>query len=416
MSAAIQADGLGKLYRLGQRQRYGALRDSLTRTFKAPTRWLRARNAETGPIADTIWALKDVSFEVQEGEIVGIIGRNGSGKSTLLKILARITEPTTGRAVVRGYVGSLLEVGTGFHPELTGRENVFVNGAILGMKRREIARKFDEIVAFAEVGQFIDTPVKHYSSGMQMRLAFAVAAHLQPEILLVDEVLAVGDLAFQKKCLGKMEDVRHEGRTVLFVSHQMNQLRRLCGRCVWLEQGRVVDAGVAADVINRYEAVAMSSAARDATAHDADAQFGAWSLDSEEDIGHVLSTTGPVTVRFEIKLQRPIRNGHHGIALHDQEGRLVWGTGTDNLNLAPGAHLFVYHFESLPLRPGPYQWFVTLIENDVIVDSAHCLPNLLVSTTPTGHRRDECAGILNLNYSVSVDVAADKSAAQAGVA
>ncbi len=201
---------------------------------------------------DTIWALKDVSFEVKHGEVVGIIGRNGAGKTTLLKILSRITEPTEGRAEIHGRVGSLLEVGTGFHPELTGRENIYLNGAILGMKKAEIDRKFDEIVAFAEIEKFLDTPVKHYSSGMYVRLAFAVAAHLEPEILLVDEVLAVGDDAFQKKCLGKMGDVAREGRTVLFVSHNMGAINQLCPTCVWLDYGRIRSLGPTSPIVSSY--------------------------------------------------------------------------------------------------------------------------------------------------------------------
>ena len=201
---------------------------------------------------ETIWALKDVSFEIKRGEVVGIIGRNGAGKSTLLKILSRITEPTEGQAAIYGRVGSLLEVGTGFHPELTGRENIYLNGAILGMRRAEIERKFDEIVVFSGVEKFIDTPVKHYSSGMYLRLAFAVAAHLEPEILLVDEVLAVGDAQFQKKCLGKMADVAQAGRTVLFVSHNMGAIHHLCPRSILLEQGRIAMVGATAEVIRHY--------------------------------------------------------------------------------------------------------------------------------------------------------------------
>jgi lipopolysaccharide transport system ATP-binding protein len=210
---------------------------------------------------DTIWALRDVSFEVRRGEVLGIIGRNGAGKSTLLKILSRITEPTEGRAVVHGRVGSLLEVGTGFHPELTGRENVYLNGAILGMRKAEIERKFDEIVAFAEIEKFLDTPVKRYSSGMYVRLAFAVAAHLEPEILLVDEVLAVGDVAFQKKCLAKMEGVACEGRTVLFVSHNMPAVKALCSEGIWLNEGEIRMVGTAARTVERYLSVSMGPGA-----------------------------------------------------------------------------------------------------------------------------------------------------------
>jgi lipopolysaccharide transport system ATP-binding protein len=217
---AIQAENLGKRYQRGLHAESGLLRDSLSRLLRWPFSVFRRSREES------FWALRDISLEVREGEVLGLIGRNGAGKTTLLKILSRITRPTTGWAEIRGRVGSLLEVGTGFHPELTGRENTFLSGAILGMGKREIARKFDEIVAFAELEKFIDTPVKHYSSGMYVRLAFAVAAHLEPQILLVDEVLAVGDINFQKKCLGKMGDVAHAGRTVVLVSHQLNQIRR----------------------------------------------------------------------------------------------------------------------------------------------------------------------------------------------
>ena len=239
---AIRAENLGKMYRIGARRApYGRFTETLMRALAAPIRRLRDLGKPV-PAEEFIWALQDVSFEIKRGEAVGIIGRNGAGKSTLLKILSRITEPTTGRVELHGRVGSLLEVGTGFHPELTGRENIYLNGAILGMKRAEIQSRFDEIVAFAEIEKFLDTPVKHYSSGMYVRLAFAVAAHLEPEILLVDEVLAVGDVAFQKKCLGKMENVAREGRTVLFVSHNMNAVEQLCGSALLLERGRIIAA------------------------------------------------------------------------------------------------------------------------------------------------------------------------------
>lgn len=248
---AIHAEGLTKQYRIeARREKYATLRDTLVNTMSAPIKRLRAHS--NGAHGNVVYALKDVSFEVKHGEVLGIIGRNGAGKSTLLKILSSITEPTAGYVDVYGRVGSLLEVGTGFHPELSGRENIYLNGAILGMRRAEIDRKFDEIVAFSEIEPFIETPVKHYSSGMYMRLAFAVAAHLEPEILIVDEVLAVGDAAFQQKCLGKMDDVAQKGRTVLFVSHNMTAMQTLCQRVMLLEKGRVVEDGDATTVIQRY--------------------------------------------------------------------------------------------------------------------------------------------------------------------
>lgn len=254
---AIRVQGLGKQYRLGTLQTtYKTFREALMEALRVSFRWRREglpvpRDGGDKP-GRTFWALKDVSFEVKQGEVLGIIGRNGAGKSTLLKILSRITEPTEGKGEIYGRIGSLLEVGTGFHPELTGRENIFLSGAILGMKRDEIKRKFDEIVAFAEVEKFIDTPVKHYSSGMYLRLAFAVAAHLEPEILLVDEVLAVGDASFQKKCLNKMEDIGQGGRTVLFVSHNIGAIQTLCHRAILLDEGRIIQDGELAAVVQKY--------------------------------------------------------------------------------------------------------------------------------------------------------------------
>jgi lipopolysaccharide transport system ATP-binding protein len=247
MALAIEAQELSKRYRIGQLQAaYGTLRDSMARTAA------RLTGREKSPTQQEIWALRDVSFSVREGEVLGVIGRNGAGKSTLLKLLTRITTPTSGHAVIRGRVGSLLEVGTGFNPELTGRENVFLNGSILGMKRREIQRKFDDIVEFSGIESFIDTPVKRYSSGMYVRLAFSVAAHLEPEILLVDEVLAVGDAEFQQRCLGRMEDFSGTGRTVLFVSHNMQTINQLCDRVIWLDEGTIAEDGDPSQVVTHY--------------------------------------------------------------------------------------------------------------------------------------------------------------------
>ncbi|HUF01674.1 MAG TPA: ABC transporter ATP-binding protein, partial [Gaiellaceae bacterium] len=247
MSTAIAVEGLSKRYRIGEfHSAYGTLRDTISDGARRVLR--RDHRAHY----EEIWALRDVSFEVDEGEVLGIVGRNGAGKSTLLKILTRITTPTAGTATIRGRVGSLLEVGTGFHPELTGRENIFLNGSVLGMKQGEIQRKFSEIVEFAGVEKFIDTPVKRYSSGMSVRLAFAVAAHLEPEILLVDEVLAVGDAEFQRRCLGRMEDISMTGRTVFFVSHNMQALTQLCNRAIWLDKGEIVLDGLSSEVVARY--------------------------------------------------------------------------------------------------------------------------------------------------------------------
>jgi len=262
---AIQMQGLGKRYRIGgPRLPYRTLRETVTDAARAPfrraARLLRGEAYGAAGMDETIWALRDVDLEVKRGEVVGIVGPNGAGKSTLLKILSRITEPTEGRAEIRGRVGSLLEVGTGFHPELTGRENIYLNGAILGMKRVEIDRQFDEMVAFAEIENFIETPVKHYSSGMYVRLAFAVAAHLEPEILLVDEVLSVGDAAFQKKCLGKMDRIREGGRTVILVSHNMSSIVRLCRQAVWLDAGRVRAVNGAEETVQAYLAAGAAGA------------------------------------------------------------------------------------------------------------------------------------------------------------
>jgi lipopolysaccharide transport system ATP-binding protein len=282
----IHVEGLGKRYRIGQGARHNALSHLIGDALRAPVRLLRGRsnhssganggsavagNAAASASARTsmsggspfIWALKDVSFEVKEGEVVGLIGRNGAGKSTLLKILARITRPTEGHAEIRGRVGSLLEVGTGFHPELTGRENVFMSGAVLGMRAAEIRRKFDEIVAFSEVERFLDTPLKHFSSGMQVRLAFAVAAHLEPEILFIDEVLAVGDASFQKKCLGKMGDISKQGRTIVFVSHNLSAINTLCSRAILLDGGKVFTQGATSDVVSAYYADCFGAVSSD---------------------------------------------------------------------------------------------------------------------------------------------------------
>ena len=257
---AIQVEQLSKKYTIGhQRDARDGLRHALEDAFRSPLRWFRQRQAARAQLSEDFWALKDVSFDVKQGEVVGVVGRNGAGKSTLLKVLSRITEPTSGSVRIRGRVASLLEVGTGFHQELTGRENIFLNGAILGMSKAEIKRKFDEIVAFSEVEKFLDTPVKRYSSGMYVRLAFAVAAHLEPEILIVDEVLAVGDAEFQKKCLGKMGEVSKTGRTILFVSHNLSAVEQLCTKAILLRSGKIHCSGDVSKVSSAYLGGALTS-------------------------------------------------------------------------------------------------------------------------------------------------------------
>jgi ABC-type polysaccharide/polyol phosphate transport system ATPase subunit len=401
---AIRVEGLGKRYRIGQRERYHALRDVLARSA---ARLLRRGDGRPDPESGWIWALKDVSFEVKEGEVLGIIGRNGAGKTTLLKILARITKPTEGYAEVRGRVGSLLEVGTGFHPELTGRENVYLSGAVLGMTRREIDRKFDEIVDFAGVERFIDTPLKYYSAGMQTRLAFAVAAHLDPEVLLVDEVLAVGDLEFQRKCLGKMEEVGGSGRTVVFVSHQMNQIRRLCQRVMWLDAGRMVRDGPTTEVTAAYEAAVLRGGAwgdggRDITP-SVKARFLSWETKgAQEGPGHTLGDLGPATVVFRVWARSDLGPCHHGILLLDAEGRLVWGWGVDGIQLAAGMNELVYEFSMLPVRPGPYFWYVTIFGDGGVLDKWEATPPLVVSTVDYQHMFDQWQGVLNVPFRFAI--------------
>ncbi|HTS47745.1 MAG TPA: ABC transporter ATP-binding protein [Bryobacteraceae bacterium] len=395
-TAAIRVDGLGKRFRLGERERYVALRDVLARAVTAPFRRPAAAN---GNGRAHIWALRDVTLQVSEGDTVGIVGRNGAGKSTLLKILAGITLPTEGSAEVRGRVGSLLEVGTGFHPELTGRENIYFSGSILGMKRREIDRKFDEIVAFSGVESFLDTPLKHYSSGMQLRLAFSVAAHLEPEVLLVDEVLAVGDATFQKKCLGKMSDVARSGRTVLFVSHQLNQIRRLCKSVIWLEGG-IRKSGTAAEVTGSYE-LAMTSGEGEGAARDADDNFRArflrWGIGKPgRENTHLLAVLGPVEVHFVLKVCQEIHNGVFGVALFNSENQLIWGQSKQNLQLSPGVSMFRYSFPMLPLRPGPYTWQVSLWDDHGMADMWHASPEMIIATENHQHPLDEWNGVMNM--------------------
>jgi homopolymeric O-antigen transport system ATP-binding protein len=335
---AIKVEGLSKMYRIGAQQLpYNTLRDNITQAVTAPIRrvsnMLRGRSSSASELTEEFWALKDISFELEEGEVLGIIGRNGAGKSTLLKILSRITEPTIGYAETHGRVGSLLEVGTGFHPELTGRENIYLNGAILGMPRLEINQRFDEIVAFAEVEQFIDTPVKHYSSGMRLRLGFAVAAHLEPDILIVDEVLAVGDAAFQKKCLGKMSDVAGAGRTVLFVSHNLEAVISLCNRAILIEGGHLTNDGIPTDIASIYQNQfsGISNNTNDLSNHEhygtGKARFTKMTLRYLNDKGEnteSLITGGDLLIDLSIECNENIEETNVAIIIYDQAGyRLI---------------------------------------------------------------------------------------------
>lgn len=314
MSAVIAIENLSKKYIIShqKRERYMALRDVLANGAKRLTYKLIHPFAgpENDPTHEEFWALKDINFDIMKGDRVGIIGRNGAGKSTLLKVLSRITEPTSGKITIKGRVASLLEVGTGFHPELTGRENMFLNGAILGMSKVEMKKKFDEIVAFAEVEKFLDTPIKQYSSGMRVRLSFAIAAHLEPEILIVDEVLAVGDAQFQKKCLGKMDEAGREGRTVLFVSHNMGVISQLCSTCAWLDKGEVRDIGQTGSVVNSYMLSGISDLSGEITFTDdmgKAAQLKKITLmDKEGNIAQKFDCDHPITVKLDIQVRKPV--------------------------------------------------------------------------------------------------------------
>ncbi|HUE99447.1 MAG TPA: ABC transporter ATP-binding protein [Anaerolineales bacterium] len=336
MTTAISVNNLGKRYQIGAAEtkfRYNMLRDVLVDTVYAPVRLARALigKSDRRMNQNFIWALKDISFDLDEGKVLGIVGRNGAGKSTLLKILSRVTEPTEGTVSVRGRVGSLLEVGTGFHPELTGRENIYMNGAILGMKRGEIDKKFDEMVEFSEVSQFIDTPVKRYSSGMYLRLAFAVAAHLEPEILVVDEVLAVGDAEFQKKCLGKMNEVAQQGRTVLFVSHNMSAILRLTQEAVVLKKGQLIKRAPTPEAVDFYLSSGQAESGERIWEADevpaASAPFRPVAIRIKERGGKVVDTvrsTEPATVEFEYQLDAPVTGLRVGMYLNTMRGEYVF--------------------------------------------------------------------------------------------
>ena len=361
--SAISVRNLGKMYRLSHKgKRADSFREAITSALMSPLRRLRQIRG-TDETMEEFWALKDVSFEVQPGEIVGIIGRNGAGKSTLLKILSRIVEPTEGEIRLRGRVASLLEVGTGFHPELTGRENIYLNGSILGMKKREIDRKFDEIVDFAEVERFLDTPVKRYSSGMYVRLAFAVAAHLDPEILIVDEVLAVGDAEFQKKCLGKMKEVSTgTGRTVLFVSHNMPAISSLCSKACIFKSGRVAYFGSVDSTIDIYHAASFTHISN-SVQESSIAKILAMRFSGRDQ--SPLRTFQSSVLELEMELKRSLSDIGIHIMIHDSNGNLIIGFETRSIgaNISGAAGDCVntrFDIECLPLLPGNYQVNIVL--------------------------------------------------------
>ena len=356
---AIQGQGLGKRYLIGERERYVALRDLLGYALKAPVRFFRANGTRSRSKRQEIWAIRDVSFEIRQGEVVGLIGRNGAGKTTLLKILARVTRPTTGFAEIHGRMGSLLEVGTGFHPELTGRENVFLNGAILGMPKAEIARKFDEIVAFSEVERFIDTPVKHFSSGMHVRLAFAVAAHLETDILFVDEVLSVGDAEFQKKCLSKMKGVGDAGRTVIVVSHNMTAIQRLCQKAFWIDHGKIVASGHSKEVVGEYLSTTATPVCdkewpdpNSAPGNEKVRLRGARVRPLEGDPADPITVRTPFVMEFEywnLKLQSRL---NLSVLVYTEDGVLTFNTGPVKEPVWNGKPFPVGLFRSVCYLPG----------------------------------------------------------------
>ncbi|MGI0488912.1 ABC transporter ATP-binding protein [Pantanalinema rosaneae CENA516] len=357
----VQVENLGKRYRLGEPSQPNSLKSAMSQGLRSLSRTLTGRSRRRQPVAqaDEFWALREVSFEIRQGDRVGIVGRNGAGKSTLLKILSRITEPSRGEVRLQGRVASLLEVGTGFHPELTGRENIFLNGAILGMSKAEIRRKFDEIVAFAEVERFLDTPVKRYSSGMYVRLAFAVAAHLEPEILIVDEVLAVGDVQFQSKCLGKMQDVAQHGRTVLFVSHNMAAVRQLCTSAILLQQGELIMTGTGEQVVSRF----LSHPQTQANVRHI-SPYGIELVEAVlQDVDHLptrsLVFDRDYTLRVILQAHQSLMNCGVVVKVFDSVGTLVSTLCSTEEGIAPFAlrdrHEVTFDLPRLPLFPGEYR-------------------------------------------------------------
>ncbi len=407
---AIQVDALGKRYRLGSQLKYRTLRESWSSMFAG-----RKERTED----ESIWALRDVSCEVRKGEVVGVIGRNGAGKSTLLKVLSRITRPTVGKVDIYGRVGSLLEVGTGFHPELTGRENIFLNGAILGMSRQEVRAKFDEIVAFSEIEQFVDTPVKRYSSGMYVRLAFAVAAHLEPEILLVDEVLAVGDVSFQKRCLGKMGELTGQGRTVLFVSHQMAAVQALCKTAMWIDHGTVRDVGGATNIIEKYYADSSDMRDEDLGSREDRKGSGRVTFTKVEYRGEngrgceslVTGRDGKIVLCLENHSTANVRNLRIGVGVDTSLGQRITTLSSDMSNgdlgeIAPGASSVTIDLSKLALTPGEYILTLFCSVGNEVSDWVQQAANMKVESGDyygTGRVMEPGMGTVYLPYDMKVE-------------
>lgn len=418
---AIRVEDLSKKYHIGSRhKRYTRLGDQVADAVISPFRragnLLRGKSNSASDLDEVFWALKDISFEIKHGEIMGIIGHNGAGKSTLLKVLSRITEPTAGYADVYGRVGSLLEVGTGFHPELTGRENVYLNGSILGMHKAEINRKFDEIVDFAEIEKFIDTPVKHYSSGMYVRLAFSVAAHLEPEILLIDEVLAVGDVAFQKKSLGKMENVSQQGRTVVFVSHNMNALQRLCPRSILLDHGRLMAHDETSKVIEQYLSVASSKSERpnswiDLTEQKRDGtgavRFTSISYTGDDPaMKYFPHTNGAMEVSINLFSKSNKSVGSIAVIIFDRYGTKLVNADTlsfgESIDLQEGKNTIKLRIDQVHLNPGLYT--IGLWVADPPLEIYDYIPSAVlfeVVETEKGKIRVQADGLIPVNFSLT---------------
>jgi lipopolysaccharide transport system ATP-binding protein len=414
MSLAIAVENLSKKYIIGhqKQERYTALRDVLANGAKRVAEKLIHPFAasESRTTHEEFWALKDVTFDIKQGDRVGIIGRNGAGKSTLLKILSRITEPTSGRIKIRGRVSSLLEVGTGFHPELTGRENIFLNGAILGMGKAEIVRKFDEIVAFAEVEKFLDTPVKRYSSGMYVRLAFAVAAHLEPEILVVDEVLAVGDAQFQNKCIDRMGEVSREGKTVLFVSHNLPAVQRLCNRGLLIESGTVKSQGEVSAVLSEYmQAASLGEEAANVNVRPGEARFVDWRLrNTSSEMMHSCYSRDECTVEFRLVVRRNVFSASIGFAIWSAEGILVLAVSSlDNggkyHDLLEGTYNTKIRVK-LPIKADTYQLEVALNEGGgKQIDRWPAAPKLVVLPKLVTPLPTKWHGLLNEEAKFEID-------------